>query len=244
MKFYRTLQPFQVISFDLDDTLYDNTEVIRLAEQQCIERLRDLSGIAQIDVAYWFAWKQRIEREHPQQCEDVTQWRIMTIRALLQTHRKSAVEIEGICTQTIRHFLHWRHKITLPQFSVDLLNRLKSRYKLAVITNGNVDPLRLGLNQFDFVLRGGEQGRAKPHRELFHLTAEHFRCDPHAVLHIGDSLITDVQGAIQAGCQAVWLNESGKDLNAFRECRILPTVEIRRLEELLAITQHQAENNQ
>ena len=32
MRFYRGLQPFKVMSFDLDDTLYDNSDVIRLAE--------------------------------------------------------------------------------------------------------------------------------------------------------------------------------------------------------------------
>lgn len=39
MKFYRTLRPFKLISFDLDDTLYDNSDVIRLAEENFIEKL-------------------------------------------------------------------------------------------------------------------------------------------------------------------------------------------------------------
>ena len=34
MRFYRGLQPFKVMSFDLDDTLYDNSDVIRLAEER------------------------------------------------------------------------------------------------------------------------------------------------------------------------------------------------------------------
>ena len=34
MRFYRGLQPFKVMSFDLDDTLYDNSHVIRLAEER------------------------------------------------------------------------------------------------------------------------------------------------------------------------------------------------------------------
>lgn len=36
MIFYRTLMPFQVMSFDLDDTLYDNTQVIANAEAEFI----------------------------------------------------------------------------------------------------------------------------------------------------------------------------------------------------------------
>ncbi len=40
MKFYRTLRPFKLISFDLDDTLYDNSDVIRLAEENFIEKVK------------------------------------------------------------------------------------------------------------------------------------------------------------------------------------------------------------
>ena len=32
MKFYRPLRPFKAISFDLDDTLYDNHPIIEKAE--------------------------------------------------------------------------------------------------------------------------------------------------------------------------------------------------------------------
>ena len=38
MRFYRGLQPFKVMSFDLDDTLYDNSDVIRLAEEDVYKR--------------------------------------------------------------------------------------------------------------------------------------------------------------------------------------------------------------
>ena len=46
MRFYRGLQPFKVMSFDLDDTLYDNSDVIRLAEErflQCVQEQAQLS---------------------------------------------------------------------------------------------------------------------------------------------------------------------------------------------------------
>ena len=46
MRFYRGLQPFKVMSFDLDDTLYDNSDVIRLAEErflQCVQEHAQLS---------------------------------------------------------------------------------------------------------------------------------------------------------------------------------------------------------
>ena len=236
MKFYRTLQPFKVISFDLDDTLYDNSAVIRVAEQRCIDSLRALSGLAQLDGADWLQWKTRIAAQHPRLSEDVTAWRLETMRALLACHGKSAVEIQRIAEQTMQHFLQWRHNIRVAPHHIALLNRLAQQYKLAVITNGNVDPERIGLSQFDLILRGGVQGRAKPHPDLFRRTAAYFHLPASQILHVGDSLLTDVQGALQAGCQAVWLNLSGNSLNRFAECRLLPTVEIEALDRLCAIT--------
>ncbi|TCP90155.1 putative hydrolase of the HAD superfamily [Cricetibacter osteomyelitidis] len=243
MKFYRTLQPFKVISFDLDDTLYDNHEVIRLAESNFVEKLKSCTHIAELDSDYWRNWKLKIERQNPLLCEDVTEWRFETLQQLLAFHGKSAMEIAEISQHTMDEFLHWRHQIDLPQQSVEVLNQLKRRFQLAALTNGNVEPMRIGLVQFDLYLRGGKQGRAKPHQDLFHQTAEYFNISPQEILHIGDDLTTDVKGAINAGCQSVWLNLSGNSLVQFREARMLPTVEIGDLAELLAITQHYAHND-
>ena len=39
----------------------------------------------------------------------------------------------------------------------------------------------------------------------------------------------------QAGCQSVWINLSGKNLNSFTEASVLPTLEINHLTELLTL---------
>ncbi len=235
MKFYRTLQPFKVITFDLDDTLYDNTEVIRAAEQHCVDFLRNAAGIEELDLAYWRSWKTQIEQRDPVFCEDVTAWRRATIQTMLRFHGKSAVEIDRICQDAIISFLEWRHKINVPQQSIEVLNRLQKQYKLAALTNGNVTPERIGLSQFDLTLCGGQNGRAKPHQDLFHQAAAYFNVRPQEILHIGDNLITDVRGAVQAGCQAVWINLSGEKINAFPEATILPHVEITDLVQLIEV---------
>ncbi|MFK3558122.1 HAD-IA family hydrolase [Pasteurella multocida] len=234
MKFYRTLRPFKLISFDLDDTLYDNSDVIRLAEENFIEKVK-LESQLDISPEEWRAWKQRIEQRHPMLCEDVVAWRIETLHQLLANYQKSAAEIERVCQQAMALFVEWRHKIDVPTQSQQVLNVLKKQYPLVAITNGNVEPQRIGLPQFDLVLRGGEQGRAKPHQDLFHQTAQRFGIHPHEILHVGDNLITDVQGAIQADCQAVWINLSGKALRDFPEARLIPTLEITELKQLLML---------
>ncbi len=234
MKFYRNLQPFKVISFDLDDTLYDNREVITTAVTRFIQYVQNLTQCPSFKEE-WMGLKDQIARQNPRLSEDVTEWRKETLRQFLRQKGKNAEEIDRTLTLAMNEFLHWRHRIIVPEETVSVLNSLKTGYKLSVITNGNVDPSRIGLTQFDLILRGGEHGRAKPHEDLFRQSARYFNIAPQEILHIGDNLITDVQGAIQAGCQAVWINLSGNTLSDFSETTLLPTLEINQLTELLKL---------
>lgn len=233
MHFYRNLQPFKLMSFDLDDTLYDNSAVIRHAEAAFLAKVREISEIPQIDAQYWQNWKQQIFSSNPILYEDVTLWRQHTLAELLQFHHKNSQEIHRTLSLSMAEFMHWRHKMSIPPKNIKILTQLKARYILTVITNGNVDIKQIGLEMFDYVLRGGEQGRAKPHADLFHQTARHFQLKPNEILHIGDNLYTDVQGAIQAGCQGAWLNVSSQTLRHSAQARLLPTLEIAELSELL-----------
>ncbi|MBN6077962.1 5-amino-6-(5-phospho-D-ribitylamino)uracil phosphatase YigB [Aggregatibacter actinomycetemcomitans] len=235
MKFYRTLTPFQVIGFDLDDTLYDNSQVITTAEQEFVTFVQQYCRIADFSLEMWAAYKSATAQHNPLMAEDVTLWRLRSLQALLAERGKSAVEIAGVSQTAMDYFLHWRHQIDVPSQSFAVLQQLKPRYKLVAITNGNVDPVRIGFDQFDLVLRGGKHGRAKPHKDLFLQTAHYFNVLPEQILHVGDNLGTDVQGAIQAGCQSVWLNLSGKDITEFSEVHILPTVEMNELTDLLQL---------
>ena len=72
------------------------------------------------------------------------------------------------------------------------MNQLKDRYLLSVITNGNVIAKRIGFEHFQLSLRGGEQGRAKPHQDLFHQTAHYFGVKPGEIYHI--------RGQLNHGC--------------------------------------------
>ncbi len=236
MKFYRNLAPFKVITFDLDDTLYDNHQVILQAEQACVDFLKVQSQIAELDLNYWKKWKAQIAKKFPLLEENVTQWRKVTICELLTFHGFPEALISSLAEKTMEHFLAWRHEICVPLISQKVLNQLAQRYSLAVITNGNVDPKRINLHQFSLIRTGGIHGRAKPHNDLFSQTADYFKVRKQEILHIGDNLITDVEGAIKAGCQAVWLNESRNHLHDFNEARILPTVEIHSLKELLNLS--------
>lgn len=72
-----------------------------------------------------------------------------------------------------------------------------------------------------------EDARAyKPRGELFHLALAELDADPAEVIHVGDSLSSDIAGARAAGIRSAWVNRKAKPASA------LPTWTVTSLLEL------------
>ena len=112
------------------------------------------SQLTNLTSEYWREWKWQLVEKDPLIAEDVIAWRIETLRHLLAYHGKSAVEIDRTLALAMEEFIKWRHKIDVPTESIEVLNQLKDRYLLSVITNGNVIATRIGLEHFQLSLRG------------------------------------------------------------------------------------------
>lgn len=233
MRFYRSLQPFKLISFDLDDTLYDNHKVIIQAEQQFLLALRQWANLPHLTSDMWHRHKQALAVAEPLLSEDVVQWRVRTLELILRQQPHSAANIQSLITKIMDVFLYWRHQVDVPVQNLRILDQLAQRYPLVAISNGNIEPTKIGLNQFSCCLRGGEHGRAKPHFALFAQAAAQFQLPMDQILHIGDHLETDIQGAVQAGCQAGWLNLNAGSVRLHSQSRNLPTFELSELKQLL-----------
>lgn len=81
MLFYRPLASIQALTFDLDDTLYDNRPVIKQVEEKVTEWLLSEHPItATRPLAWWLAMKRDIARRFPEQCHDVSQWRYLQVQ--------------------------------------------------------------------------------------------------------------------------------------------------------------------
>ena len=80
MRFYKNLAPIRALSFDLDDTLYANPEVIARAElamQQAIAR--QLPDFANNTPKYWHQLRWQLAEQHPEIRHDVSQWRLTAL---------------------------------------------------------------------------------------------------------------------------------------------------------------------
>lgn len=94
--------------------------------------------------------------------------------------------------------------------TVESLRRLKSRFKLAIVSNVD-DDLFAGTRprlevEFDEVITA-EQARAyKPSRRIFELALERTGANRDQILHVGQSVFHDVIPAQALGVSAVWVN--------------------------------------
>lgn len=208
MQVYKALQPFKVLSFDLDDTLYDNKPVIAAAEQAMLEALAELTPVSQAaDNHFW--WQQRVKLAHvePEIRHDIGRWRLLGIESGLIELGINRADARVMAEKGYAAFLHERTRITLTDDVIRLLQALASRYRLIAITNGNACIDKMGIGElFEFSLQAGPDGKMKPYSDLFHAAVTRLQVSPAEILHIGDSHRADVLGALNAGCQAAWLD--------------------------------------
>lgn len=233
MRFYRSINRIQAMTFDLDDTLYDNSMIVERAEDEIIKILRQHEQLKNITLSDLHTEKQQVLALNPEIYHDVVIWRIETIKSLLLKMGVSTFNIDDIVQQSMACFNFWRHKMQISESTHQLLATLASKIPLAVITNGNVDIHKIGLSDyFQFSLRGGADGRSKPFPEIFNLAVNKLAVPAKHVLHIGDNLLTDVNGAVNNGLLACWINIYGQDIYRLGDARCLPHIEINHLSEL------------
>ena len=234
MKFYRPLKPFKAISFDLDDTLYDNRPIIKKAEVDFIIYLnKTYSELSELTAHQWNLYKKHLANEFPALVEDVSQWRVEILKRIMTIYGITEYKVAEYAPTAFAEFLRLRSDFNVPAASLVLLEKLAARYPVIAITNGNVDEKQIGLDKkFQFILKAGSEFKAKPHHDLFVEAAARLKIDVSDILHIGDHLISDVFGAQNNGAQAVWLNEDQQPLT---NARLLPTVEITQLDELYSL---------
>ena len=237
MKFYRPLKRIEAITFDLDDTLYDNYDVIRRTDTETLKFMQGFHP-ALTDMAPDTVRLMRAEllAQDAEIYHDVTEWRRQAVLLAMTRAGLSRSEAEQGTKATMETFAKWRSRIYVPQENHDALAALAERWPLVAITNGNADPHACGLAQyFQFTLRAGDHGRAKPYADMYKKTSMKLDIPLENILHVGDDLTTDVVGAVRCGMQSCWINLREGDLMHINDARLLQHIEISQLASLTAL---------
>ena len=95
--------------------------------------------------------------------------------------------------------------------TIPALNLLGQHFQLGVITNSNTNPAELGLEtQFSFAVLADSEPFRKPDPRIFQHAATVGGYELQRSIHVGDSLVTDVEGANNAGVTSIWLDRNSQ----------------------------------
>ncbi len=229
----------KAISFDGDETLWDFQKVMRHSLAIVLGELR--------------------HRVHGEAAAGLTVDKMIDIRNAVAAELKGkTVNLEEIRLQafkrTVEHIgraddalaaelnaLYVKHRfedIELYPDVIPALDLLRRDYTIGLLSNGNGYPEQCGLpDRFSFVVFSQDVGVEKPDPAIFLVACRQAGCAPAELMHVGDSLASDVAGANAAGATSVWLNREARPNNS----GILPDHEIHSLTELADIVKKSGE---
>lgn len=122
--------------------------------------------------------------------------------------------------------------------TLTVLNELKGKYKLVLLTNGapSLQNLKLTISPeippyFDHIIISGDFGKGKPDPSLFEYMMEKAQITADEGIMVGDNLNTDILGSSRVGMRNVWINREGK----VNDTNIQPTYEVTSLTEFLEL---------
>ncbi len=195
----------QAVAFDLDNTLWEVEPVIARAELRLFDWLLEhCPRIPQrLSIEDMRAARQQLALAEPHRAHDFTYLRI----ASLARHARECGYEEAVAERAFEVFFAARNDVEVYADVRPALERLRSRYRLASLSNGNADLGRIGLAEFfAFSLSSREVGVAKPHPGGFEALASRLNLRPQQIVYVGDDPMFDVEAARAAGMCTAWMN--------------------------------------
>ena len=134
-------------------------------------------------------------------------------------------------------FLAARNNITLSSSVHDTLALLKKHFRLFVITNGNADINKFGIdNYFEFALQPSQDTSPvvamKPANDMFIESERRLALSGNDILYIGDHPTSDIKGSNQMGWQSGWFNSNNTSFDHYKKSLQLPSFEFQAINDL------------
>ncbi|MCA0974017.1 HAD family hydrolase [Halomonas denitrificans] len=210
------LSRLEAITFDLDDTLWDNAGVMQRTEHGHVDWLntqlaawqarRGEPATGPIDLERYLAARQAMARQHWSRRGDFSWLREHSLVQLLVENGLDQDSAREWAARAMQQFHQLRIDVTPFPGADAMLERLASRYRLGSITNGNVAFERLAIaRHFHERIAAGEMLAPKPDPRPFLAMLARLNVRPERALHVGDSWEEDILPARRLGMQAAWI---------------------------------------
>lgn len=223
-----------VIAFDLDDTLWPCMPTIHRAEetlyrwlQRHYPRVTDAHRAEEL-----VELRRHFSAREPRYAVDMT---AMRRDFLHQLGSRYGYDGELVSRRGFEVFFHARQQVEFYHDVLPCLRRLKRKFRLGAISNGNASIDHVGLGHLiEHAVSAAEAQVAKPDPQIFEQLAQRFETAPGEIVYVGDHPEYDVVGAAEAGYHAVWINRDRMDWPAELPSPGHEVVDLHQLEALLS----------
>ena len=203
----------RLITFDLDDTLWDVKPALVAADAaqwQYLTARFPNAALRELAEQQAATLRAEILDEQPTLAHQISQFREVFIYRLLLRSGEVPTEAADAASEAFAAFYAERHKVALFEDASSALSTLSQDYLLGALTNGNADVRKTPIAcYFRYAWRAEEFGISKPDTRLFHRVFEQAGVSANEVIHVGDCHNNDVAGAVAAGAKAVWFSPDG-----------------------------------
>lgn len=212
-----------LITFDLDDTIFPVGPVVAGANKALFEHLKEIGCVTTQDEYQKTAKQIRVELAAENKAITYTELRKRTIRRELEKAMPNEQISNEIVNNSYEIWEEHRHiaaETHLYKDTVEMLKELKQRFPDAVvgaITNGKGNPLKMASirEYFDFCVSGEDEDvfpLRKPNEGIYKVALERYKglssksTTECCWVHVGDDLANDVGASALCGAKAVWVD--------------------------------------
>ena len=204
----------KAISFDLDDTLWPLLPVILKAEKDTnkwlIENYPGVENLLKSDEVKEI--RDSLISQESKLVYQLSKLRELTLVELAMRSGYTKKESESLARDSFKIFYAGRNDVTLYEGVEEVLESLKQKYVLGVITNGNADMKEIGIDHFfDFNISASNMNAGKPDPVIFEEALKQTGFRAEEICHVGDHPVNDVEGSNNFGMKSIWFNEKGID---------------------------------
>lgn len=201
----------RLITFDLDDTLWDVAPVLQAAEAALLAWLAAQAPRLGTEAAARLQHSRAcVLAAEPALKQRVSELRRRTLRHGLGAAGYAAAQAAELAEGAFAHFLAARQRVALFPEAQPALEHLAGRFTLGALSNGNADVRRIGIaGYFRFAFNAEQLGVAKPDARAFRAALDAAGVAAAEAVHIGDHPQDDIAGAQAAGLRAIWFNPAG-----------------------------------
>ena len=224
----------KLVTFDLDNTLWNVDKVIVRAETKMRNWMKEYApeSLAFYSSDHLAEIRHGILIKHPAKRFDLSFMRLAILQKVMSLGGLDEKTAKQKADEAFEVFFEARNQVDFFSGAIGLLEELQDKYLLYALTNGNADIEKTGLSAYmKGAFSAADVAASKPSPKMFNRVLKQTQLKPENSVHVGDNLVDDIEGAANAGFFSIWVNLKSEKAH---DDQAMPTQTVTKLSEIPA----------